>query len=402
MNTLAAPSPTDTAEADDELALPEGWLLLSDPDLSEVESHLVQAALAQPVLSAGPMVQHFEQGFAQAHGRQHAVAVASGTIGTWLALRALGLGPGDEVIASPYGWHQVAHAVTLTGARVVFADINYWSGCLDPVRAAAQITPATRAILVGNVNGHPAAWNEFRALADTHGLALIEDSTEAIGSRYRGRRVGSFGDVSVFDFSQPSALCCGEGGMLLTDDDALAIELRYLRSRSLRDRRSVSVGSRVPLQASMSELTAALGAGQLARLDDLLERRKRVEGLYSEQMQTFEGIKPPYMAPDVDEVHWMLYTVHLGKRFSASTCEQIVEDMAEESIEAVMYCQPLHQQFHYLQQGWRRGQFPLVERIADRAVALPFHAHLEADHVKFIVKTMKDSSLNVGAGAAIY
>lgn len=384
------------------LDLPDDWLLLSDPDLSEVEAQLVQAALGEPNLSAGNMVQHFERQFAQWLGRRHAVAVASGTLGTWLALRALGIGPGDEVIASPYGWHQVAHAVTLTGAKVVFADINYWTGCLDPVRAAAQITPATRAILAGNVNGHPAAWNAFRALAGERGLRLIEDSTEALGSRYQGRPVGCFGDLSVFDFSQPSALCCGEGGMVVTDDDQLAMELRYLRSRSVRDRRSVSVGSRVPLQASMSEVTAALGAGQLARIDDILARRKRVEGHYHAQMQSFEGIKPPYVAADVDEVHWMIYTVHLGKRFSVSTCEQIIDDMAAQYIEAVLYCQPLHQQFHYIQQGWKRGQFPLVERIADRAVALPFHTHLEADHVKFIVTTMKDSSVNVGAGAAIY
>lgn len=402
----AAPALEEVVEAETGLDLPDEWLLLSDPDLSEVEAELVQAALNEPRLSAGPMTEHFEKSFAAWLGRRHAVAVASGTLGTWLALRALGIGPGDEVIASPYGWHQVAHAVGLCGARLVFADINYWSGCLDPVRAAAQIGPATKAILAGNVNGHPAAWNAFRALADEHGLKLIEDSTEAIGSRCRGARgtamVGSFGDVAVFDFSQPAALCCGEGGMVVTDDDALAMELRYLRSRSIRDRRSVSVGSRVPLQASMSELTAALGAGQLARIDTILARRKQVEGHYLDQIQTFEGIKPPYVAPDVEEVHWMTYTVHLGKRFSVSTCEQIVEDMASQYIEAVLYCQPLHQQFHYIQQGYKRGQFPLVERIADRAVALPFHTHLEADHVKFIVKTMKDSSLNVGAGAAIY
>jgi dTDP-4-amino-4,6-dideoxygalactose transaminase len=113
----------DDAEPD----LPDTWLLLSDPDLSDVETQLVQAALMEPRLSAGPMTGHFEQRFAQWLGRKHAVAVASGTLGTWLALRALGIGPGDEVIASPYGWHQVAHAVGLTGARVVFADIDYWS-----------------------------------------------------------------------------------------------------------------------------------------------------------------------------------------------------------------------------------------------------------------------------------
>jgi len=384
------------ADADDEA------LLLSDPDLSGVELELVAAALRQPRLSAGPLVQAFEQRFAQWVGRRHAVAVASGTLGTWLALRALGIGPGDEVIASPCGWHQVAHAVTLTGATLRLAEIDYWSGCLDPARAETQVTPATRAIIAGNVNGHPAAWAGLRELADRRGLALIEDSTEAIGSLYQGRRVGSFGDVAVFDYSQPSALACGEGGLLLTDDDALASELRYLRARSLGDRRSVSIGARVPLQAAMSELTAALGLGQLARIDEILARRKQVEVGYVEQMQSFEGIKPPYIGPDVDEVHWMLYMVHLGKRFTASACAQIVEDMGEEGVEAVMYCQPLHQQFHYQQLGWHRGQFPLAERISDRAIALPFHGHLTPEQVRFIVGTLKDSSVNVGAGAAIY
>ena len=383
-----------------ELDLPDDWLLLCDPDLSEVELQLVQAAMGQPNLSSGTMVEHFERNFAKWLGRRHAVAVASGTLGTWLALRALGIGPGAPRESAPPRPARVGRGGGR--ARVVFADINYWTGCMDPVRAAAQITPQTRAILVGNVNGHPAAWKEFRALAEERGIRLIEDSTEAIGSRYQGFMVGSFGDLSVFDFSQPAALCCGEGGMVVTDDDSLAMELRYLRSRSVRDRRSVSVGSRVPMQASISELTAALGAGQLARIDDILAKRKRVEAMYHEQMQSFEGIKPPYVATDVDEVHWMIYTVHLGKRFSVSTCEQIIDDMASQYIEAVLYCQPLHQQFHYIQQGCKRGQFPLVERIADRAVALPFHTHLEPDHVKFIVKTMKDSSVNVGAGAAIY
>ena len=382
--------------------LPDDWLLLCEPDTSELESDLVQAALRAPRLSAGRMVERFEAGFARWVGRAHAVAVGSGTLGTWLSLRALGIGPGDEVIASPYGWHQVAHAVTLCGARVVFADIDYWSGCLDPARAAAQVTPATRAIVAGNVNGHPAAWAGLRELAEARGLSLIEDSTEAIGSVYRGRVVGSFGDLSVFDFSQPSALCCGEGGMVVTDDAALASELRYLRSRSIGDRRSVSVGSRVPLQASISEVTAALGVAQLSRIDEILARRKVVEVNYLAQMLSFEGIKPPYVAQGVDSVHWMLYLVHLGKRFTASACAQIVEDLATECVETVMYCQPLHQQHHYMQQGWKRGALPLTERIADRALALPLHGGLEPDHVKFIVETLKDSSINVGAGAAIY
>ena len=173
------------------------------------------------------------------------------------------------------------------------------------------------------------------------------------------------------------------------------------RSRSVKDRNAIAVGARIPLQAAISEPTAALGVAQLARLDGILERRKEVERHYRLELSSFEGIKPPYVAPDVDEVHWMLFLVHLGKRFTASACQQIIDDLATEAIESALYCQPLHQQFAYQQQGWHRGQFPLTERIADRAIALPFHGHLTPDHVQFIVKTMKDSSINVGAGAAI-
>lgn len=382
--------------------LGDDWIVLSDPDFSSLELKLVETALTGSRLTCGPMVARFESSFAQWLGRRHAVSVASGTLGTWLALRALGIGPGDEVIASPHGWHQVAQAVTLAGATLVFSDINYWSGCLDPGRAQSRITPATKAILAGNVNGHPASWAALRELADQHQLALIEDSTEALGSRYQGRVVGSFGDVAVFDFSQPSVMGCGEGAMVVTDDDRLAIELRYLRQRSVKDRNSISVGARVPLQAGISELTAALGVAQLARVDELLARRKDIEALYLAEMSSFEGIKPPYIGPDVDVVHWMVWLVHLGTRFTASARKQIVEDLAANHIEAAPYCKPLHQQFFYSQLGWKRGQLPLAERIGDRALALPFHAHLDADEIRFLVNTLKDAATNVGAGAAIY
>lgn len=385
-----------------DVLLGDDWIVLSDPDFSELEVQLVQTALGGSRLTHGPMVARFEQSFAEWLGRRHAISVASGTLGTWLALRALGIGPGDEVIASPHGWHQVAQAVTLAGATLVFSDIHYWTGCLDPVRAEARITPRTRAILATNVNGHPAAWGPLRALADRHGLALIEDSTEAIGSRYQGIPVGRFGDVAVFDFSQPGALGCGEGAMVVTDDDRLAIELRYLRQRSVKDRNSISVGARVPLQAGISELTAALGVAQLARIDDILAKRKGVEALYLRHLNSFEGIKPPYIASDVDEVHWMVWVVHLGTRFTASARKQLVDDLAAAHIESAPYCKPLHQQFFYHQAGWRRGQMPLAERIGDRALALPFYGQLDDDEVHFLVETLIDAATNIGAGAAIY
>jgi perosamine synthetase len=377
-------------------------ILFSDPDISTAELAAVDAVLRSPNLGDGPQVAAFEAEFAAYLGRRHAVAVASGRIGLLLALRGLGIGPGDEVIASAYGWRETAHAIALAGATPRFVDVDYWSGTLAPDKVAAAVTPATRAILAANTLGHPAAWEPLRALADQHGLRLIEDSSEAIGSRYRGQPVGSFGDLSVFDFSQPAALCCGSGGMLVTDDADLAAMVRRLRGRRPADRGNIVGSGVVPYAADLSEIQAALGRVQLERLPAILERRLQVEAYYREHVLSFEGIKPPYQAPEVDQVHWFLYVVHLGTRFSRSSRDAIVEDLRTEDVESHPYCQPLHRQRAYLPAGTAAIKLFVTEKLADRAVALPFHGHLTEEQVAFVVATMKDASVNVGAGAAIY
>ena len=371
---------------------------LSDPDISPAEIEAVSAVLKSPRLSQGPMVEQFEQAFAAYLGRKHAVAVASGTLGLLLTLRAYGIGAGHEVVTSAYSWHQIGHAIALAGAQPVFADIDYWSGTLAPDKAAARIGANTHALLAANINGHPAAWAPLRELADKHGLLLIEDSSEAIGSRYQDKPVGSFGDCAIFDFSQPGALVCGEGGMVVTDNADIAARLRNSRNRRLDERFSVVAGANVPWQAGMSELSAALGLTQLARLDDILARRKTVESYYFEHVKSFEGIKDPYVAPEVNEVHWFLYQVHLGTRFTRSSRDAIVDDLQTAGVEAAAYCQPLHRQPAY------RGGKPLfvTEKVADRVLMLPLHAHLSEDQVAFIVQTAKDASINIGAGVAIY
>lgn len=377
-------------------------ILFSDPDISTAELAAVDAVLRSPNLGDGPQVAAFEAEFAAYLGRRHAVAVASGRIGLLLALRGLGIGPGDEVIASAYGWRETAHAIALAGATPRFVDVDYWSGTLAPDKVAAAVTPATRAILAANTLGHPAAWEPLRALADQHGLRLIEDSSEAIGSRYRGQPVGSFGDLAVFDFSQPAALCCGSGGMLVTDDADLAAMVRRLRGRRPADRGNIVGSGVVPYAADLSEIQAALGRVQLERLPAILERRLQVEAYYREHVLSFEGIKPPYQAPEVDQVHWFLYVVHLGTRFSRSSRDAIVEDLRTEDVESHPYCQPLHRQRAYLPAGTAAIKLFVTEKLADRAVALPFHGHLTEEQVAFVVATMKDASVNVGAGAAIY
>jgi len=380
----------------------ESFIPLSDPDITLAEIEAVDAVMRSPRLSAGPAVEAFEAAFAAYLGRKYAIAVPSGTLGLLIVLKAYGIGPGQEVIVSSYSFRETAHAVSIAGARPVFADIDYWAGTLVAEKAEARITTNTRAIVACNNNGHPAQWSELRAVAKKHGLVLIEDSTEAIGSRYQGALVGSFGDVAVFDFSQPSALTCGEGGMVVTDDIDIAVAIRRHRAHRLEERASVVVTSSPPYQAGMSSIAATLGLAQLQRIDEILERRWLTEHLYDKHMQSFEGIKPPYVGPDVTEVNWLLYVVHLGTRFSRSSRDAIVEDLRVEQVEAAAYSNPLHLQRHYFELGYRRGDYFVTEKVADRAVALPFHSHLTEDQIEFIVGTMKDASVNVGAGAAIY
>ena len=380
----------------------ETFILLSDPDITMAEIEAVDAIMRSPRLSSGPAVEAFEAAFAAYLGRKYAVAVPSGTLGLLIALRSYGIGPGQEVITSSYSFRETIHAISIAGAQPVFADIDYWAGTIVPEKVEARITANTRAIVASNNNGHPAQWSGLCAVAKKHGLVLIEDSTEAIGSRYQGALVGTFGDVAVFDFAQPSALTCGEGGMVVTDDIDIAVALRRHRAHRLDERASVVVSATAPYQAGMSSIAAALGLAQLRRLDEILERRRLTEHLYNKHMQSFEGIKPPYVGPDVTEVNWFLYVVHLGTRFTRSSRDAIVEDLRVEQVEAAAYSNPLHLQRHYFDLGYRRGDFFVTEKVADRAVALPFHTHLTEDQIEFIVGTMKDASVNIGAGAAIY
>ena len=394
----------DRQERDEAALTPVGsdFIPLSDPDITVAEIEAVEATLRSPRLSNGRLVEQFEAAFAGYLGRRYAVAVPSGTLGLLLALKAYGIGSGDEVITSSYSFREIAHAISIVGAKPVFADIDYYSGTLAPAKAEAKITSRTKAVIAGNTNGHPAQWSALRDIASRNRLALLEDSTEAIGSKYKDALVGTFGDVAVFDFAQPLALTCGEGGMVVTDDVDIAVAIRRHRSHRLDERASVVVSGTPSHQAVMSDVTAALGLAQLKRLDEILERRRLIEQIYYGQVQSFEGIKDPYVGPDVTDVNWFLYQVHLGTRFSKSSRDSIVEDLRVEQVEAVAYCNPLHLQRHYFELGYRRGDYLVTEKVADRVVALPFHVHLTVDQIAFIVATMKDASVNVGAGAAIY
>jgi perosamine synthetase len=265
----------------------------SIPDHGRVEREMVERMASHS--KGSDCLETFEAEFALTAGRDYAIAVRNSQTGLRLALRACQLHVRDEVILSPQAWPAYCTPLSYVGAHPVFADIQRESGCIDPRSVESHIGPQTRAIIASNHNGHPAEWLALEALAHKHKLMLIEDSSEAIGSRYLGQSIGSFGDLSVFDFSRHCALNCGTGAMVVTDNPHLADQL--YRQRTTRTR--------------LAEINAAIGLVQLERLDEMLAERKRVETGYLHHLAGISGLQLPALADHVDEVHWALYQVEL-------------------------------------------------------------------------------------------
>lgn len=377
-------------------------IFLAEPDLSALESEMAAEFLVSNRMGTSQLAESFEKRFADFAERKYGVSVNSGTTALFLLLKTYGIGPGDEVIVSPFSWYQIAHAIALSGARAVFADIDYWTCTLDPEKVEKRITEKTKALLVGNTNGHPADWDPFLNLARRYSLRLIEDSTEAIGSLYKGIPVGRFGDCSIFSLAFPGPLMAGSSALIVTDDLELARSLRYCRSRRLEDRFSLSITGTLPLEVEINDLAALLGIAQIERISEILSKRKEVERWYFREMKSFEGVKDPYIAPYATEVHWFLYMVHLGSRFSRNSRDAILEDILTEEIGGTAYCQPVHLQAYYADRGNRKNDCPIAVKNGDRAIVLPFHGKVTEDEAIFVVRTLKDASLNVGAGSAIY
>jgi perosamine synthetase len=350
---------------------------LSAPDITEAEIEAVTAVLRTPHLSFGPRLPEFEAAFAARVGSRHAVAVSSGTAGLHLAVRACGVGAGDEVITTPFSFVASANAILYEGGVPVFVDVDDASLDIDPSRIEAAITPRTRAILPVHVFGRPAAMDAILDVADRHGVPVIEDACEALGATIGGRAAGSLGRCGVFGFYPNKQITTGEGGMIVTDDSALAALCRSLRNHGRDDGDPPMVHARLGYNYRLSELACALGAAQLHRLDSILERRASVARRYHERLTGQTELRVPEAEPAGARVSWFVYVVRLGPRWTRAERDRIVACMEARGIGCRPYFPALHLQPHLAGRlGHRSGDFPVAESAADRTLALPFHPRL--------------------------
>jgi len=379
---------------------------LARPDLGRHEEEAVLTVLRSGVLSMGPWTERFEAAVAKLTGARHAVACSSGTAGLHLLLTAHGIGPGDEVITPSFSFIASANAIVYTGARPVFADIDPLTLCLDPEHVAALIGPRTRAILPVDVFGHPAPLPELRALADRYGLLLIEDACEALGSTLHGVPCGSprYAHGAVFAFYPNKQITTGEGGVVVTNDDRVAALCRSLRNQGRGEDSAWLTHVRLGYNYRMDEMSAAVGAVQMARLEELLARRAQVAAAYRRRLAEVPGVTLPEAIPG-SEVQWFVWVVRLDPAIDR---DRVMQALLARGIGCRPYFSAIHlQPFYMAQFGCRPGDLPVTEAIARSVLALPFHGGLtdaEIDEVAAaLAEEMREAAVNSDpcAGAAI-
>ena len=369
---------------------------LSRPDITAEEEDCVLNALRSGRLSQGPFLEEFEQLVADRAQSRHAVAVSSGTDGLHLVLRALGVGPGDEVVTTPFSFVASSNEILMVGATPKFVDICPSSLNMDPAKVEAAIGPRTKAILAVEAFGNPTHMDAYQAIAAKHEIPLVEDCCEALGTTHRGRACGHFGRAGVFGFYPNKQITTGEGGMIVTDDERLAACCRSLRNqgRPIPKAGEHALGTwlaheRLGYNCRLDELSAAMGVAQMRRLDDLIAGRQRVaRGYLTRLMHRSEIILPT--VDEGTEMSWFVFVVRLATGWGREERDRIIASLRRHDVGAADYFPCIHLQPFYRELfGYKEGAFPIAESVSGRTIALPFYTRMSDREVGFVVQTLE-------------
>jgi perosamine synthetase len=362
---------------------------LSRPWVDEREEELVLEVLRSGRLSLGPWIERFEAKLAERVGAPYAAAVSSGTAGLHLLCHIFGLGAGDEVITSPLSFVASANCFILEGATPVFADVDPKTLNMDPAAVEAAITERTRGIVAVDMFGYPCELDELRAIADRHGLVLIEDAAEALGAEYDGRPVGSHGPPAVFGFYPNKQMTTGEGGVVVTQSEDVWQQVVSLRNQG----RSYGEGGgwfhhvRVGLNYRWTDIQAAIGIAQLEKLDRILELRAAAARRYGDFLDDLGGIEGP---PPDDAKHrrsWFVYVVKLDPDLDR---DAVMASLRRDGVATAEYVPCVHLQPYMRERyGFAEGMCPVAEDVARRTLALPFFTQIEREDQERVVDVLR-------------
>ncbi len=369
---------------------------MCEPDITAAEREAVDEVLRGTTLSIGPRLELFERRIAAYVGARHAAGVSSGTAGLHLCMLAAGVGEYDLVLTTPFSFVASANAIMYVRARPVFVDIEPNALTIDPQRLADTARVVSRrhgrrlkAILPVHVFGQTADMDPILEIAERHGLAVIEDACEAIGATYKGRPAGTIGDAGAFAFYPNKQMTTGEGGMVVTNHHGWDALFRSLRNQG----RDVFDGwlahSRLGYNYRLDELSAALGAVQAERLDELLAKRARVAAWYEERLASLEGVERPGPAAWTTRMSWFVYVVRLAPRHDR---DRLIRELEARGVPARPYFPPIHlQPFYRGRFGLRPGDFPVTEAAGASCLALPFFGTMREEQVDYVCGALAEA-----------
>jgi perosamine synthetase len=376
-----------------ERMLPYGRQCISEEDIAAVGD-----VLRSDWLTTGPKVGEFEEALAARVGAKYAVAFSSGTAALHGAAFAAGLKPGDEAITSPLTFAATANCVLYQGARPVFSDVSADTLNLDPDRLAEHITSSTRAVLAVDYAGHPADLDPILALAERHGLTVIEDACHALGAEYHGRCAGSIAHMSVFSFHPVKHVATGEGGMVATNRGDLAETLRRFRNHGISsDARQRQASGQwhyemvlLGFNYRLTDVACALGLSQLKKLDANLARRREIAACFTAAFRNLRGVLAPSVRPNVNPA-WHLYPIRVNAAQLNADRGRVFGALRAENIGVNVHYIPVHLHPYYRDQfGYRGGEYPVAEAAYEQLISLPmFHGMTDEDVQDVIVALAK-------------
>lgn len=384
------------------IAMPP-FLPFALPDIGEDEINEVVDSLRSGWLTTGPKVRRFEEAFASYLGVKHAIAVNSATAGLHLAMEAIGIGPGDKVLTTPYTFTATSEVVRYMDADPVYVDIDPVTFNIDAelVRKALQGEPRIKAILPVHMGGQAADMDSIRRAAREHGCRVVEDAAHALPTHYKGRLIGGLSDATVFSFYATKTLATGEGGMLATNDDEIAARVRVMRlhgiSRDVFDRFTASDRPSwyyeviaAGFKYNMTDVAASLGIHQLRRLDEMRDRREEIAERYNEGLQGLP-VHLPVCARKEDTHSWHLYIIQLDKACLTINRNRFIELMLEKGIGTSVHYIPLHMQPYWRDRyGLRDDSFPNATALYSKCVSLPIYSSMSDYDVSRVIAAVRD------------
>lgn len=361
---------------------------IAKPLIGSKERELVNQVLDSGMLAAGQKVKRLEEEFCRLCSTRHSIAVNSGTAALHSALYAIGVGPGDEVITTPFTFVATANPILMQGAKIVFADIDESTFNISPQKILEKVTDKTKAIITVDLFGQLCDYDEISKIAERNNLKIIEDACQAVGASYKDRKAGNFGNISCFSLYATKNIMCGEGGVITTNDDELAEKCRRFRHHGQSEATRYQYYD-IGYNYRLSDLHASIAVAQVERLEGFTEKRQRNARRLHDGLFGIKGLVLPEEKIGSHVYHQ--FTIRVTKDFQLTRDELIAHLRTHDIGAAVFYPKPLHMHPHFERLGFKQGDFPVSEMVASQVLSLPVHPEVTEKDISKIVEAIKNA-----------